>query len=281
MTQDSITLIGRYVDSYKEYFEVLRNDRILSMVVNPLLATHGCDDMKALMGRAKGDEFITNAKHLLTKNIKKFTQGMEAETASTTEESAPSEDDDIGDDFLSPEERLEKSRLSARVKRKIIHTSGLADRIHAAVEAFFDQNFDPEVVLKEQYMRMRKDCSSVDWARVKKNETLYISSLFDCLEWWMHCRKEHKLVFLVVPPVLACPSANGLQECIFSACTWFDNPLRQSLSDKRFEMAVLLAVNEALLKCNVPTEEEAKEIVARAVAKYDSSLVLDFGAESE
>ena len=114
MTQDSITLVGRYVDSYKEYFTVLRNDRILAMVVNTLLATRGCEDMKALMGKAKGDEFVNNAKHLLKKNIKKFTQGMEAETVSTTEESSPSEDDEIDDDFLSPEERLAKSRLSPK-----------------------------------------------------------------------------------------------------------------------------------------------------------------------
>ena len=81
--------------------------------------------------------------------------------------------------------------------------------------------------------------------------------------------------------MLACPSANGLQERIFSACTWFDNPLRQSLTDKRFEMAVLLAVNESLLQCNVPSEEEARKIVARVIAKFDLSIVFDDSPEAE
>ena len=114
MTQNSITPVGRYVDSHKEYLTVLCSDRILAVVVNPLLATHGCEDIKALMGKANGDEFINNAKHILKKNIRKFIQGMEVETASTTEESSTTEDDKIDDDFLSPEERLAKSRLSPK-----------------------------------------------------------------------------------------------------------------------------------------------------------------------
>ena len=86
---------------------------------------------------------------------------MEAETVSTTEESLPSEDDKIDDDFLCPEECLAKSCLSTKTK-KTSHTSSLLDRIHAPVEAFFGQNLDPKEVLRKQYEQMGKDCSTVN-----------------------------------------------------------------------------------------------------------------------
>ena len=277
MTDDSITLIGRYVVSYNEYFTTLRNDRILAMAVNPLLATPGCQDMLALMGHIKGQAFISKAKYLLENIIRKFTQGMEEEVATTTKPTTEeSSYEDTDDDDLNPEERLAKSRLSPKTK-KPRHSSSLSARIHAAVEKFFSQTFDPEDILREQYARMNKDCSTVNWEKVKENETLYISSLFDSIEWWEFNRKEHWLVFLVVPSVLACPSSNGLQERIFSACTWFDNPLRQRLHNKRFEMSVILAVNESLLKCKVPSDDEAKQIVERVIAKFNNSI--DFDAE--
>ena len=45
-------------------------------------------------------------------------------------------------------------------------------------------------------------------------------------------------------------------------------------------MAVLLAVNEALLSCKIPSEEEAKEILERVVAAFSSSsLESDKGRE--
>jgi len=90
---------------------------------------------------------------------------------------------DSDDDLLSLSERLAKSCLSKKTK-KTSHTSSLLDRINMAVEAFFNQELDPEEVLKDKYKRMGKDCSTVNWEKVKGNETMYISSLFDSLEWW-------------------------------------------------------------------------------------------------
>ena len=66
------------------------------------------------------------------------------------------------------------------------------------------------------------------------------------------------------------------QERTFSTCTFFDDPLRQSLKDARFEMAVLLAVNEELLSGEVTSEDEAKKIVEKVVAKFaDDADLLD------
>jgi len=50
-------------------------------------------------------------------------------------------------------------------------------------------------------------------------------------------------------------------ERIFSTCTWFDNPLRQRLNDEKFEMAVIIAVNECILNEKEPSDERKMEIV--------------------
>ncbi len=76
-------------------------------------------------------------------------------------------------------------------------------------------------------------------------------------------------IFTIVPLLVALPSHNGFQERTFSACTWFDNPLRQSLEDERFEKAVLLAVNECFIEGEVLTDEKAKEIVRKVVASVE------------
>ena len=44
-------------------------------------------------------------------------------------------------------------------------------------------------------------------------------------------------------PILDLPASNAFQERIFSACTWYDDPLNQSLHDVRFERKVLLGLN--------------------------------------
>ena len=119
---------------------------------------------------------------------------------------------------------------------------------------------------------MRKSCYGIDWTRVKKSEVLYISSIFDISEWWITVgHRDNHLVYLVVPSIVALLPSNSFQEPIFSACTWFDNPLRQRQKDGQFEMAVLLAVNEALLSCKIPSEEEAREIVERVIVTFSSS----------
>jgi hypothetical protein len=136
--------------------------------------------------------------------------------------------------------------------------------------------------LKEQYKRIEKKTDAIDWKRVKSNETLYISYLFDVCEWWTSVgRKEHRLIYFAVPLIISLPSHNGFQERIFSACTWFDSPLRQRLKDKQFEMAVLFAfaVNESLLACEVPSDEKAKEMVDKVIATFEKDITFDASAD--
>lgn len=153
-------------------------------------------------------------------------------------------------------------------------------RVNAAVEAFFGQVFNAETELRSQRQRMKTGVLDIDFNRVCKNDALYISEKFDLCEWWLHqvnTEKKHLLVYAAVPIVIALPASNAYQERTFSACTWFDDILRQRLKNNRFEMSVLLAVNSALLKCKVPTEEEYQAIVDKVQAEFGDTA--DDGAE--
>ena len=114
------------------------------------------------------------------------------------------------------------------------------------LDNYFDcvGKLNAEDELKKQYKRMDKDEADVDWEKVYDGDILYISSKFDCLEWW---KSQGSTMFpemsVVVLPILALPALNAFLERIFSTCTFYDDPLRQRLSEERFEKGVLLGVN--------------------------------------
>ena len=77
---------------------------------------------------------------------------------------------------------------------------------------------------------------------------MYISFVFDLGEWWhVVGRQAHIIVFCAVPLIILIPSSNAYQERVFSARTYFDNTLRLNLKDERYEMKVLMAVNDHLM----------------------------------
>ena len=91
------------------------------------------------------------------------------------------------------------------------------------------------------------DERNIDKDRVEQLDLLYISSLFDLSEWWnIVGRKCLNLMFLLVPKFIAIPPSNGHQKRVFSSYTWFDNPLQQSQKDEKYEMKVLMCVNDSL-----------------------------------
>lgn len=194
--------------------------------------------------------------------------------------SAPEPHDDEEDEDLPRTERLRRSKAKNAVRPTPTQdtASSLRSEAKEAVRAFFEQVFDPKSALQKQRKRMGKGCKDIDWTKVNANNILYISSKFDLLEWWMNDddgKHRHKEVFWVVPPIIALPSHNGFQERIFSTCTWFDDPLRQSLGHARFEMAVLLAVNTNLIQCEVPSEEKVREIVKKVVQKFKDNELFE------
>jgi len=153
------------------------------------------------------------------------------------------------------------------------------ERAEKAVKNFKERIFNPELELKQQRKRKEIGTIDIDWTRVKKGDLLYISSKFDKLEWWKEVGQvKHDLVYLVAPPIIAIPSSNGLLERIFSSCSWFDDSLHQSLKPRRFEMAILMSVNESFLDNGdyVPSEERAQDIVQSVIDIFEGDDDLGF-----
>ena len=80
---------------------------------------------------------------------------------------------------------------------------------------------------------MKKDCSNIFWDRVGEDETVYILSKFDLCERWRNIdHDKHPLVYFSVPATILLPVSDAFQERSFSACTVFDNPIHQHLTDR-------------------------------------------------
>ena len=102
--------------------------------------------------------------------------------------------------------------------------------------------------LKEQVQQLSSNKDNIGWDRVDRRDLLYLSSVFDLSEWWhVVGRKGHVIVFCAVPQIILISFSNVYQKRVFSACTYFDNTLRLNLKDERYEMKVLIAVNEHLM----------------------------------
>eukprot|EP00956_Cyclotella_meneghiniana_P031764 scaffold84530_cov61-Cyclotella_meneghiniana.AAC.3 len=78
---------------------------------------------------------------------------------------------------------------------------------------------------------------------------------------------------IAVPSILSIPAANDYQERIFSICQWMDVQRRGKAKDSRFEMSVLIAVNEVLLKSEVSSDEEAQAIVEKVSEMFNYSCI--------
>ena len=76
MTPESIQLTKRYVDSYTEYFNDISDNRLLVMSVNPLLVTHGFDEIIALLGDKEGNKIKERTKEILRRGVHELAKGM-------------------------------------------------------------------------------------------------------------------------------------------------------------------------------------------------------------
>ena len=172
----------------------------------------------------------------------------------TTEDSSDSESEGDMTPCTPLQAALHRKRLAEKKKKKATSSNApgadsLEEVLTKRLQDYLNQDFDPEHELRMQYKRMGKDTNDIDWKRVKgvSPDILYISSKFDMLEWWKTQGKtEYWDVFVAGLPTMALPAANAFLERMFSTATWFDDPLRQSLGHDRFEMGVLLGVNQDL-----------------------------------
>jgi hypothetical protein len=74
---------------------------------------------------------------------------------------------------------LEKS-CESRISKATTSADAIEECVSKACDAYFSQSFNPnDELLKAQLKRMGKKSDSVDWDKVKKHDTLYISSKFD------------------------------------------------------------------------------------------------------
>ncbi len=188
--------------------------------------------------------------------------------------------------ILSPrEERMKKARI-AKAKKKSASRSFNDEKIDRVIDTFVNQPFNAKEQLKEQMKRLKKDTKDVQWKKVDLEEQfdlLYTSSKFDLCEWWLNVGlKAHPMMYNIVPAIIAEPASNDFQERTFSACTNFDDSLRQRLKEGRFEMAVLLAVNETLLKeAGEVDEGKVKEIINSVMKTFDFDAARDLGIDMD
>ena len=271
MSRDSRKLVKRYIKSFDEYFGEgkVSDDRILAMTVHPFLGTIGFDELEIMRRdgkdlRARGKELLLESVMAAMKNMKTRGSANQAHGGVSTTAATAS---------MSKLQLLSLRRKSGSTSSP--SASGgpsLEQRASVVVDAFMSRKVDPILLLQRQLSRTNKGDSGIDWDRVESKDLLYISSIFDSLEWW---KEEGKIlyyeIFVAILGILGLPSTNAHQERTFSTCTWFDDALRQSLKEGRFEMAVLLAVNNAFLEDgSIPSEEEMKKIVEKVVRIYDN-----------
>lgn len=90
MTDESIVLISKYQQAFKEYFDQFSDMRLLALGVNPLLATEGFKDIKALLGK-EGKDLIRRAKKLVEDLVNEFTKDMKQSGAAVDTDSSEGE----------------------------------------------------------------------------------------------------------------------------------------------------------------------------------------------
>ena len=81
------------------------------------------------------------------------------------------------------------------------------DKVDDAVESFFGQIFKTKEDLKAQLERKGKTegKDGIEWKEVEENDALYISLVFDSLEWWKSVgQNQHPLIFLPLYWSLVC-----------------------------------------------------------------------------
>lgn len=145
--------------------------------------------------------------------------------------------------------------------------------------------------LRDQLRQIGRQESEVDWEKVRERDLIHFKQIRLDQVVGQRCGKlRHPLIFPAVLAYLALPVSNTFVECVFSACTWFDSPLRQRLNPKHFEIPVLLAANEVLPSGTIelPDEAAARRVVNEVLCVFvqgnpgfDATVDLGINANAE
>ena len=81
LSPSSIQLITRFIERMEGYFDEIHEDRLLSLVINPLLATFGCNEIKILLPQnGEGKKLVAKAKQLLKDYLRKLMKNKAPDT---------------------------------------------------------------------------------------------------------------------------------------------------------------------------------------------------------
>ena len=94
-----------------------------------------------------------------------------------------------------------------------------------------------------QFLREHQPDVEFDLHGVRQNNPYVLVEVVDTLKWWKVTEKLYPWIARTAARRLAKPSANSLQERVFSFLKRLDTPLRQRLGHDKFEMIALLGFN--------------------------------------
>ena len=100
----------------------------------------------------------------------------------------------------------------------------------------------------ELYQSLKDKKNGIDFKKIKEHDVIYISNIFDVLEWWKIKEKTYPELAVGACIVLGKPTHNAFQERVFSRGTYTDTKLRKQLKEESFEMSVLNAVNSRTIE---------------------------------
>jgi len=70
-------------------------------------------------------------------------------------------------------------------------------------------------------------------------DIIYTFERFDVLAWWKGSKEVYPKLYVTAMLVLSKPITNAFQERCFSAVTWRDTLMNQSMTEATFEMVMI------------------------------------------
>ena len=275
-------LIDRLIKEMMQYGVKPTNDRLLAMACNPLMATHGMEELDLLFAYINDHETAKEPAASVQIDHKKSAMDLLAmEIKSVCSLIIPDDDnnggedrrvigDDDNDEAEEVDEMEELRRRRARESEREDPSNDTGDQVQSQVYNFFNQQFDPRSGMPLETHHM-VGATKLHW--VKQWDT--IVEHFDIFKWWESIGKNSfPLIYPVAIRILALPDSNGNQERTFSAATWMDGKLNTRQNDMTFQMKVLLYKNQAFLEEHKKEvlEENRKAAAARTKALLKSSM---------
>lgn len=209
--------------------------------------TQTIEDLKKLIS----DERIDDLDRMMYQQMYKEEQDKLLEVTENSMLSLAEASNDTDDDLV--------------VTQRKEYNEYLRKQFHKYIK-YCEEEMDVAKDLKTSYHNeyFEKEKDKINWATVtpKLGNAYQIFRYFDLMRWWKEFGSlQFPEIAVVASIVLSKPTHNGFQERVFSRGTYFDNKLRQRISEKSFEMQVLNSLNSDIVndiqkKLNVELEKD-------------------------